>query len=128
MEKQLNQVREFNEAFNVHIPEKPTLLSYERSLLRLKLIKEEVNEYDEGLGNKDIVNIASELSDILYVTYGAILEHGLANHIERVFDAIHTANMAKLGGETRDDGKIMKPEGWKPADVESIIKGHEIER
>ena len=46
-----------------------------------------------------------------------------------VFQAVHAANMAKMeGGAVRfEGGKILKPEGWQPADVRSVLQAQGIE-
>jgi predicted HAD superfamily Cof-like phosphohydrolase len=58
-------------------------------------MKDEVEEYLAGVQNKDIENIAKELCDILYTVYGTILEHGLQNKIEAIFEEVHKSNMSK---------------------------------
>lgn len=42
--------------------------------------------------------------------------------IRPVFEAIHGANMGELGGTVREDGRGLKPPGWQPAGVASIIE------
>ena len=58
-------------------------------------MKDEVEEYLVGVQNEDIENIAKELADILYVVYGTILEHGLQDKIEAIFEEVHRSNMSK---------------------------------
>ena len=58
--------------------------------------------------------------DLLYVTYGAILACGIDP--DPVFAEVHRANLSKAGGPTREDGKVLKPPGWQPADVRSVIE------
>lgn len=72
------------------------------------------------------------LCDLLYVTFGTAVEMGVP--LDTFFEAVHRANMAKLGGPTREDGKSLKPEGWKPPDIagrlEALVRrqsGEEIE-
>ena len=45
----------------------------------------------------------------------AALEFGIP--IERVWDEVHRSNMQKIGGATREDGKILKPDGWTPPNI-----------
>jgi predicted HAD superfamily Cof-like phosphohydrolase len=80
---------------------------------------EENQEYLEAANNNDLVEVADALGDILYILCGTIIEHGMQNKIEEVFDEIQRSNMSKLGedGEPiyREDGKVMKgPNYFKP--------------
>ena len=92
-------------------------------MLRIKLLREEFTEYSKGESENDLVNIASELADILYIVFGTAHSYGIP--IDKVFEAIHNANMAKLdeSGQPirREDGKVLKPAGWKPADIMAIL-------
>lgn len=54
-----------------------------------------MREYIEGVKNGDLENIAKELSDILYAVYGTILEHGLQDVMEEVFEEVHSSHMSK---------------------------------
>ena len=45
--------------------------------------------------------------------------------VRPVFEAVHAANMAKVGGGVREDGKVLKPPGWQPPDVEAIIEAQQ---
>ncbi len=95
MKKELKLVKEFHNKFKVPVLKKPTLIPKVRSDLRYELMREEVEEYALGIKNKDLENIAKELADILYGTYGTILEHGLEGKMERVFKEVHRSNMSK---------------------------------
>lgn len=119
-------VRDFHEAFGQRVGNKPEFpdSEFERAL-RIKLMKEEVNEYNKAEDNNDIVNLAVELADIIYIACGTAVSYGIP--LDEVFEAIHKANMEKLiDGRVirREDGKIKKPEGWQPANIEGILKKH----
>ena len=94
--------------------------------LRKTLIREEYEEVTEQFDrlingeHKDMTSLIHELTDLLYVTYGAIWACGVDP--DPVFEEVHSANMRKLDGPRRADGKILKPEGWQPADVGKIIE------
>jgi predicted HAD superfamily Cof-like phosphohydrolase len=116
-------VRDFHNAFGQRIGEKPEFPSYEERELRMKLMKEEVNEYNKAEENNDINNMAVELADIIYIACGTAVSYGIP--LDDVFNAIHQANMNKLvDGKVlrREDGKIKKPEGWQPADIAGILE------
>jgi len=101
MKKELRLVEEFHRKFRAPVGAVPTLISEERSKLRYKLMKEEVEEYltdgvnCSGTKNKKISNIAKELADILYTVYGTILEHGLQDKMEEIFLENHKLQMSK---------------------------------
>jgi predicted HAD superfamily Cof-like phosphohydrolase len=89
MKKELEIVAEFHKKFNVPIADNPSLIPTDRSDLRYKMAKEEVEEYREGAEKNDLENIAKELTDLLYTTYGTILEHGLQDKMEEIFAEVH---------------------------------------
>ena len=127
MQKQLNAVRLFHDTYGLGISEeiKPDLGTLKNEL-RFNLMKEENEEYLEAVQNKDIIEIADALGDMLYILCGTILEHGLQYKIEEVFDEIQRSNMSKLGEDGkpiyREDGKVMKgPNYFKPS-FEEILK------
>lgn len=95
MKKELEMAAEFHKKFRVPIADTPSLIPPERSSLRYNITKEEVEEYKEGVEKNDLENIAKELTDILYVTYGTILEHGLQDKMEEIFAEVHRSNMSK---------------------------------
>ena len=85
--------------------------------LRISLIEEEVKELKEAMKNKDLVEVADALTDILYVTYGA--GHALGINLNECFDEVQNSNMSKLGSNGKpiynDKGKVMKgPNYFKP--------------
>lgn len=95
MSKRIDLVKEFHKKFKVPILKKPSLISKDRTKLRYELMKEEVEEYLEGVKNNDLENIANELADILYGVYGTILEHGLQDKIDKIFEEVHRSHMSK---------------------------------
>lgn len=127
MQKQINAVKEFHTAFGIGYSEKLIgHLGEAKNLLRFNLMKEENEEYLEAVQNNDIIEIADALGDMLYILCGTIIEHGLQNKIEEVFDEIQRSNMSKLGEDGkpiyREDGKVMKgPNYFKPS-FEEILK------
>ena len=66
-----------------------------------------------------ITVLLDALGDMLYILCGTIIEHGMQDKIEEVFDEIQRSNMSKLGNDGnpifREDGKVMKgPNYFKP--------------
>jgi predicted HAD superfamily Cof-like phosphohydrolase len=120
MQKQINAVKEFHTAFAIGHSETPkATLGDNKNMLRYNLMKEENEEYLEAVQNNDLIEIADALGDMMYILCGTIIEHGLQNKIEEVFDEIQRSNMSKLGEDGkpiyREDGKVMKgPNYFKP--------------
>ena len=85
--------------------------------LRKKLIDEEFNELKQAINDKDIVEVADALTDILVVTYGAGVAFGI--DLDKCFEEVHRSNMSKLSAEGKpiynEFGKVMKgPNYFKP--------------
>ncbi|MFL2592858.1 MAG: hypothetical protein ACJ0PK_06245 [Flavobacteriaceae bacterium] len=120
MKKQLNAVKDFHDTFGLNYNDSPTVDLEKKIIeLRFNLMKEENDEYIEAARNNDIVEVADALGDMLYILCGTIIEHGMSNIIEDVFDEIQKSNMSKLGADGkpiyREDGKVMKgPNYFKP--------------
>jgi predicted HAD superfamily Cof-like phosphohydrolase len=118
MDKRLKLVKEFHDKFHVPALKKPSLIPEDRSELRFNLMKEEIEEYIEGVKDGDIENIAKELVDILYTTYGTILEHGLQDKLDAVFEEVHRSQMSKDYSQY----KMVKGENYTEADVKKIFE------
>lgn len=130
-------VREWHQKFGVPVAGKPTVPSMDRRNLRISLIREEFIEFceasgavDPGMPNYckgDLTEAADALADILYVVYGAALEWGIP--IEEVFAEVHRSNMSKVWPDGtvhyREDGKVLKPPDYSPADVAGVLRRHE---
>jgi predicted HAD superfamily Cof-like phosphohydrolase len=120
MKHQLDCVKKFHEVYKLDYKLSPIAkIDNETIKLRFNLMAEENQEYLEAANNNDLVEVADALGDILYILCGTIIEHGMQNKIEEVFDEIQRSNMSKLGedGEPiyREDGKVMKgPNYFKP--------------
>ena len=127
MQKQLKAVRIFHETYGLGVSEEMKAdLGALKNELRFNLMKEENEEYLEAVQNNDIVEIADALGDMLYILCGTILEHGLQNKIEEVFDEIQRSNMSKLGEDGkpiyREDGKVMKGPNYFKPNFSDILK------
>tara|TARA_Y200000002_G_scaffold379532_1_gene388985 strand:- start:304 stop:687 length:384 start_codon:yes stop_codon:yes gene_type:complete len=120
MKKQIESVKKFHNTYKIGYSKTPIAnLGNGKNKLRFSLMCEENEEYLEASNNNDIIEVADALGDMLYILCGTIIEHGMHNIIEDVFDEIQRSNMSKLGedGEPiyRDDGKVLKgPNYFKP--------------
>ena len=129
MEKQIKQVMEFYEAFNMPIPETMRFLHKERALLRHKLIQEEVGELlDASMSSGGtLVDVADAITDCFYILIGTALEYGISDKLPALFDEVHESNMSKLdeNGKPiyREDGKVMKGPEYKKPNLKDIIYG-----
>ncbi len=125
MENQLKQVKKFRDVFNLGVNITPTLLTDKKHSLHYNLLLEELNEYKEAVENNDVVEVADALGDILYLAFGAVLEHGMQHIITDVFAEIHESNMSKLDAEGnpifREDGKIMKGENYFKPNISQFL-------
>ena len=116
---------EFNKAFEIPYLTKPGLSSDDLIELRIKLLTEEVQEYAEAARSGDLVEVLDALADIAYILAGTIINHGMQDVYDEAFNEVHRSNMAKLvNGKVirREDGKVMKPEGWQPPQLAKFIQ------
>ena len=112
-----NKVKTFMETFGQEVKTKPSFNTDKINSLRYDLIKEELEELKEAMENKDLLEVADALTDILYVTYGAGLAFGI--DIDKCFEEVQSSNMSKLGEDGKpiynESGKVMKgPKYFKP--------------
>ena len=116
---------EFNKAFSVPVNRKPTLISNEEFKLKINLIKEELNEYENACSEEDITEVCDAIVDLAYVMYGMVVQHGLSDVFDDMFEEVHKSNMSKLENGrvlTRSDGKIMKGSEYFTPDLNQFIK------
>ena len=116
---------EFNEAFEIPYLTEPGLSSDELIELRIKLLSEEVEEYAEAARTGDLVEVLDALADIAYILAGTIINHGMQEIYDDAFNEVHRSNMAKLvDGKVirREDGKVIKPEGWQPPQLAKFLQ------
>jgi predicted HAD superfamily Cof-like phosphohydrolase len=95
MSNYLQSVSEFHETFKAPILESPQIPSKERCELRVSLLQEELNELKQAIEDNDLVEIADALADLQYVLSGAILEFGLKEKFNTLFDEVQRSNMSK---------------------------------
>ena len=117
MHKAQDQVTDFHIKFRCPVGDK---IAIPRPELRAKLIEEETRETADAIRAGDIVQVVDGLCDILYVVYGTAVEMGV--DLEPFFSEVHRTNMLKEGGAQRADGKILKPQGWKPPRIAELLK------
>ena len=112
-----SKVGTFMKTFGQEVKTKPSFSTDKINKLRIDLIKEELGELTEAMNNKDLLEVADALTDILYVTYGA--GHAFGIDLDKCFEEVQNSNMSKLGSDGKpiynDKGKVMKgPNYFKP--------------
>ena len=120
MKNKLSAVTTFHKAFGLGVNNTPTTEIDESTMnLRFSLMDEENKEYLDAIKNKDMIEVADALGDMLYILCGTIITHGMQDVIDEVFEEIQRSNMSKLGSDGkpiyREDGKVLKgPNYFKP--------------
>ncbi len=133
MKKFLDKLKEFNKAFNI---ETSGSINHP-SMMRHLLMKEENDEYIQAMSlgmtlrRKEVVDA---IGDQLYILCGTIVEHGLEDEIEEVFNIIHESNMSKLDDDgkpivndgvldpRKPTGKILKSKNFVEHDFTEVLK------
>ena len=127
MKKQLKSVEKFHRTFGLGVSNQiKSNLEPGKKELRFKLMEEENLEYLKACQDNDPIEIADALGDMLYILCGTILEHGLQNKIEAIFDEIQNSNMSKLSEDGkpiyREDGKVLKGPNYFSPNIKAILE------
>ena len=127
MKRKIECVEEFHRIYKLGNSDKP-IGKLENGLekLRFDLMKEENEEYLEAAKRGDAVEVADALGDMLYILCGTIIEHGMQDVIEDVFEEIHRSNLSKLdeNGKPiyREDGKVIKGPNYFPPNLKQFFQ------
>ena len=117
------KVKQFTEACEGNLPSQPTLLTRKKIDFICEMVGDEL---DELKGAKEEWEQADALVDAIYYLCDTAIRHGM--DLDPLFEIVHRANMQKVvDGKVlrRDDGKILKPEGWqdpKPYLIQEIMR------
>ena len=127
MKDKIDAVTLFHDTYGLDRKETPTAeLPKSKNLLRFNLMKEENEEYLEAANNGDLVEVADALGDMLYILCGTIIEHGMQDKIEEVFNEIQRSNMSKLDEDGkpiyREDGKVLKGPNYFKPNIKTILE------
>jgi len=119
-----SKVGTFMKTFGQEVKTKPSFSTEKINKLRIDLIKEELEELTEAMNNKDLLEVADALTDILYVTYGA--GHAFGIDLDKCFDEVQRSNMSKLGENGKpiynEQGKVMKGPKYFEPNLSKFIK------
>jgi predicted HAD superfamily Cof-like phosphohydrolase len=117
-------VKKFMQIFGQEVKNKAKFPNDKIVKLRYELIREELEELNQAIIDKDIKEVADALTDILYVTYGAGTAFGI--NLDKCFDEVHQSNMSKLGSDGKpiynEIGKVMKGPNYFKPDLDKFLK------
>ena len=117
-------VKIFMKTFGQKVITKPKFPDESTMILRFDLIKEELNELEQAMKNKDLKEVADALTDILYVTYGAGCAYGI--DLDKCFKEVQRANMSKLGENGKpifnEKGKVMKGPNYIEPNLKQFVE------
>ena len=118
-----DKVGTFMKTFGQEVKTKPSFSTDKINKLRLDLIKEELTELTEAMNNKDLLEVADALTDILYVTYGA--GHAFGINLDKCFEEVQNSNMSKLDENGKpiynEHGKVMKGPNYSKPDLSKFV-------
>ena len=118
-----NKVGTFMKTFGQEVKTKPSFSTDKINKLRVDLIKEELSELTEAMNNKDLLEVADALTDILYVTYGA--GHAFGINLDKCFEEVQNSNMSKLDENGKpiynEHGKVMKGANYFKQDLSKFV-------
>ncbi len=118
-----DKVGTFMKTFGQEVKTKPSFSTDKINKLRIDLIKEELNELTEAMNNRDLLEVADALTDILYVTYGA--GHAFGINLDKCFEEVQNSNMSKLDETGKpiynENGKVMKGPNYFKPDLSKFI-------
>ncbi len=123
--KRRSQYMEMLEAFHIkydHVIEPEPIHPLMRIReLRIRLMKEELNELITAMEMHDMVEVADGLADLLYVVFGTALSYGIP--MDAIFGEVHMSNMSK-SMEKDEGGKTIKGPDFKKPDLKTILERH----
>lgn len=97
----------------------------ENAALYKSLMEEEFKEFIQAHWERNDLEMLDGCMDLIWVTLGFCHMKGF--DVTGAWDEVLRSNMAKVDRQTgkvkrREDGKILKPEGWKPPDLSKFVK------
>jgi predicted HAD superfamily Cof-like phosphohydrolase len=113
-------VLDFHRKFGATVGTTPAVPDEQTVVLRHKLIAEEIKELTGAMALNDLPGIADGCVDAIYVILGTAISYGV--DLRPVWNAVQIANLSKIGGVIREDGKKLKPDGFIPPDVAGILE------
>ena len=124
MSKVFTDVSVFLNAVGQQVPTIPQSTVSDLAELYKTLIKEEVEEFWEAEAASDDVEQIDACFDMMWVIIGYMKSRGW--DCENIWDEGAQSNLSKIDPATgfvkrREDGKILKPEGWQPPNFKKFV-------
>jgi len=118
-----DDVKNFMNIYEQEVKTIPSFPSEKIVQLRYDLIKEELDELSVAIKDKDIVEVADALTDLLYVVYGA--GHSFGIDLNKCFAEVQRSNMSKLGKDGKpiynENGKVMKGPNYSKPNLKQFL-------
>lgn len=123
----IKDVYKFNkEVIGLIQPEEVKILNRERLLFALTAMYEELQEFTVACNNNDIGEALDAIIDLIYFAIGRAYEMGITEEqFKKCWDIVQQKNMQKKKGikNRGTSTDAIKPEGWKAANLNELIKG-----
>ena len=123
MMSNFDDVKNFMNIYEQEVKTKPSFPSEKIVQLRYDLIKEELDELSVAINDKDIVEVADALTDLLYVVYGA--GHSFGIDLDKCFAEVQRSNLSKLDNDGKpiynENGKVMKGPNYSKPNLKQFL-------
>ena len=117
------KVKPFMTTYGQEVKESASFAEENIIKLRLNLIKEELEEFEQALNDKNLLEVADALTDLLYDTYGA--GHSFGINLDECFQEVQRSNMSKLDEDGKpiynEYGKVMKGPNFSKPNLKQFI-------
>ena len=118
-----DDVKNFMNIYGQEVKNNPSFPSEKIVKLRYDLIKEELDELSVAIRDKDIVEVADALTDLLYVVYGA--GHSFGIDLDKCFTEVQRSNLSKLDIDGKpiynENGKVMKGPNYSKPNLKQFL-------
>ena len=118
-----DDVKNFMQIYGQEVKTKSSFPSKKIIQLRYNLIKEELDELSVAIKDKDIVEVADALTDLLYVVYGA--GHAFGINLDKCFEEVQRSNLSKLDNNGKpiynESGKVMKGPNYSKPNLKQFL-------
>lgn len=122
IDKELEDVRAFQQKFDILNNDAPTMLTRRKLVERIECMQEELDEFKKAVEAQDFPEQADALIDLVYFAKGTAVMMGLP--WVKLWDDVQRANLSKERGVGKRGHAVdmVKPEGWKKPDGETILR------
>ena len=118
-----DDVKNFMEIYGQEVKTKSSFPNEKIVQLRYDLIKEELDELSLAIKEKDIIEVADALTDLLYVVYGA--GHAFGIDLDKCFSEVQRSNLSKLNIDGKpiynENGKVMKGPNYSKPNLKQFL-------